>query len=552
MRPSFSNTSSQYLLLLDAPIIQGVLNSRLRAKAQLHAEPSQRRPAAERPPTGDVMHDFYRFSVESLYEHVLRLMQNKPIQILRRGGVTRIRVCGAFDFVVDRKHRRILTQAAPTTESENASPLPSVWSVQFKTQQANVNVLHPLCNYMWLSHIAVQPGWLGFMPIGPLGRQQQQLFLDSKQMLAYADSMLTAVYRRLLKHPAFGQMWQDLARLLAQEVGPRLLDLAMRSRLNARAPLTAAHVNLVWGQLEAYQQVAKDNPKLLSAVTAWLHSPHVREFDPQNLLAQIRQSMLAIDLPPRAWRLLAKVGLFKLVDVSSMRRPELAWDELLFRLIALQAARWPALPPREFWDFLLHLTDHPSQDFLSPGSASGWFWRICIEQASRYKADPRSYLALKRRILDWHTLANARDLYPDANQLRKGSDWLQAQCEELNREREYSIEVVWSTWLLQVDFDAIEAYEVVPIVTRQQLHNVVVALHNCALTLEERLKDSELLLIALRSKSTKRFLALIGLEPKSGRWTISQVAGPCNQPVSASLRQAAQVVRKEVNAFCPF
>lgn len=71
--------------------------------------------------TGEVAEDIVTLGCEALTRHVRHLIRNSPLKtIVESSNRTRIRVCGALDYVIDRDKCSVWAEPAPLSRSERA------------------------------------------------------------------------------------------------------------------------------------------------------------------------------------------------------------------------------------------------------------------------------------------------------------------------------------------------------------------------------------------------------------------------------------------------
>ncbi len=498
-------------------------------------------------PTGKVLEDVIALGSAALVLHVQRLLSGKPLEVMPESpNVTRLRVCGAVDYVIDRSKHCVLSQPAPLTRREKIASQQAPWHHPFQHPLDAVDVLNPLSRPAWLVHIAARPDWFGYA-FARHDDGQDQLFVERDHMV-YALSRVTRIVFYWMRHdPAFVALQHKLSTALTLHIGPGLVNLAMRARVQTdNVSLNARHLNLVWRHQQAYTCMEQENPRLLPLLTAWLlHNKANGQAKLPDALPAIRKDILASGLPPKAWRYLAHYGMKRLLPIRTNRT---TWAALVDTLLALNAARWPLLPPRGFLRLLHDSAGLPANyDLATTDGAPGWFWQMACEEAFARRGDVAAYLDFFDRVPYLAWLVREFGLTPDQNQRRKKIAWL---CEVAERHKEFAPqddEPAWALWLQAASWDAVKELAVVPLLSRGALLKEAIALHNCVDSYADACRAETQLLLSLRDHRTGKRVALVGLKRSGDSWSLGQVAGPCNRPAPLWVKkvadQAAGVVR---------
>ena len=492
--------------------------------------------------TGEVLSDIMTLGSQAFITHVGQLLHKNPVQIVRDSDhVTRIRVCGALDYVLDRSQNQAWAEpSSPTPRERNAVEQPP-WYHPLNAKNNDFDVLNPLCKPMWLNYIAARPGWFGYTFSRHKGTQKQ-LFIENDEMAHALRMVIRAAWQHFCRDHAFIALRHQLATALTLHIGPNTINLAMRARLRTSpAVLHAKHLNLVLRHQRAFATMANENPKLLPALTAWLlHDKNdCVDNSPSSVdaLPAMRRDLLAAGLPPVAWRYLAQHG-FKRLQPHNVAYSY--WTALLQTLRALNAARWPPLPPRAFLR-LLHDTAGLPMQYEGTGerSAAGWFWQLTCKAAQACKGDTAQYCYLFDQIPAWAWMVRHYQLSPDKNQRRKGIEWLALMTDAVQSLTAKESEPEWALWLPAQGWADIHPLNATPLQSPGALVREAIALHNCADAYTKQCRIETHVLISLRTWGTKKPVALVSLERRGSNWVVGQVAGPCNQPASFKLRQLA-------------
>lgn len=497
--------------------------------------------------TGEVVDDIVMLGSDALTRHVRLLIRKSPLKtIVESTSRTRIRVCGSLDYVIDRDKCRVWAEPAPLSRSERSAKEHPPWHHPFGSSMDNIDILNPLARPSWLVHVAARPGWFGFA-FARHADGQDQLFGDQDGMTRALSRVTLLGFRQLRHDKAMVALRRQLATTLTLHIGPVLVNLAMHARLHPNsASLNARHLNLVWRHRTAFETMYRENPRLLTALTAWLlhDKAHNKEQLP-DALPQMRRDLLASGLQSKAWRYLVQHGMRRLLPTQSSLSP---WKALVATLRALSAARWPALPPRGFLRLLHDAAGRPDSYDTAADGVPGWFWQMACHEAHACKGDTRAYLDLFERIPYWAWLVREFGLQPDHNQRRCVTTWLRDVAQTQEQLATSDDRPAWALWLQPVSWGEVAGVRVVPLLSPRALLQESIALHNCADSYAAHCQRETHVLLSLREHVTDRRMALACLERRGNSWVLGQVAGSCNRPVPAWVQrvatQAAEVVRR--------
>ncbi len=488
--------------------------------------------------TGEVLDDVVTQGSDALTRHVRLLIGKTPLKIIvESAGRTRIRVCGALDYVIDRDTYRVWAEPAPLSRSERSAKEHPPWHHPFDSSIDNIDILNPLARPAWLVHIAARPGWFGFA-FARHADGQAQLFGDQDGMTRALSRVTLLGFRQLRHDMAMAALRHQLATTLTLHIGPALVNLAMHARLHPNsASLNARHLNLVWRHRAAFETMHRENPRLLTALTAWLQ--HDKAHNKERLtdaLPQMRRDLLATGLQPKAWRSLAQHGIRRLLPLQSSLSP---WNALVATLRALSAARWPAVPPRGFLRLLHDVAGRPDSYDTAADGVPGWFWQMACQEAHACQGDTRAYLELFDCIPYWAWLVREFRLQPDHNQRRRGTTWLRDVAQTRGQLAVSDDRPTWALWLQLVPWDEVASVRVVPLLSPRALLQESIALHNCADSYAAQCQRETHVLLSLRELVTDRRVALVCLQRRGSAWVLGQVAGSCNKPAPAWVRRVA-------------
>ena len=488
--------------------------------------------------SGDVQEDTVGLGTDALIQHARRVIHAHPLKILVEGrSRTRIRVSGALDYVIDRAEQRVWVETSPLTHRERLSKQRPPWHNPCSGPLDNVDVLNPLSRPAWLVYMAARPGWFGYA-FARHEDAQSQLFVQQDEMAHALSRVADNAWREMHDDMVLVALRHQLSSTLTLHIGPGLVNLAMRARHHTHsASLTARHLNLVWRHQAAFESMERENPRLLPALTAWLlHDKTNDQARLPDALAQMRSDLLASDLPPKAWRYLAQHGMKRLLPTQLTHSP---WASLLTGLGALNAARWPALPPRGFLRLLHDAAGRPDSYDTACDGVPGWFWQMTCDEAYARRGDTCAYLDLFGAVPRWAWLVREFALKPDKNQRRKGLVWLCEVAQAHEHLAKQDDVPAWASWLQSARWDEVPRVKVVPLLSPNALLQEAIALHNCVDSYTSRCQQETHLLFSLRDCRTGKRVALMCVERRGSTWMLGQVAGPCNRPVPGWVRQVA-------------
>ena len=529
-------------------IALSLINAATHKRLGCAIEPKRRTPQRTNL-TGEVLNDIIALGSQALIAHVGQLLHKNPVQIVQGANhVTRIRVCGALDYVIDRVQKQVWTEPSPPTLRERTATEQPPWYHPMRGKFSDFDVLNPLCKPAWLNYIAARPGWFGYTFSRHKGTQKQ-LFIENDEMAHALRMVIRAAWRHFCKNASFIALRHQVATALTLHIGPSTINLALRSRLGSGpAVLHAQHLSLVLRHQRAFTTMASENPKLLPALTAWLLK------DTENwvglsewfensqgyadALPAMRRDLLATGLPPVAWRYLAQHG-FKRLQPHKVAYSY--WGCLVATLKALNASRWPQLPPR---GFLRLLNDTAGQPLYYENTCdrigAGWFWQMTCEAAHACQGNTGEYAYLFDQIPEWAWMVRHYRLQPDKNQRRNGLAWLELMADAVQSLASKDAVPEWALWLPAEGWPDIHPLNAVPLQSPGSLVREAVALHNCADAYLSQCRSESHVLISFRAWGTDKSVGLASIERRGDNWVVKQVAGPCNQSPGFKLRLLAK------------
>lgn len=499
------------------------------------------RPNVDRPKprlTGHVVADMTLLGTAALVDNVRRRIHENALDIVVQGEeLTRIRVCGAVDYVIDRRSHRVWAESAPLTRRERAAKQRSPWANAIgQVRVDRVDILNPLCRPAWLLYVAERPDWFGYM-FAQYKRGQKQLFAQDDELEQSLNKVVANAWRQLRNESGMQGLRHRLIVALTLHIGQGLVDLAMRARVQTRkVSLLARQLNLVWQHRITFETMAHENPRLLPALTAWLAAGGGAGTPCKDAVPQMKQELLAQGLPQKAWRQLAQHGFKRLcLDPTESR----SWRQVITLLRALDIARWPALPPPAFLRLLHDVAGVPVSFDEKGDGTPGWFWQLMCNEAALIRQNARPYCMLFDAIPHWAWLVRGLALSPDKNQRRRGMPWLQKMAQQRASQTVPDRGPVWALWLIDADWASVRGLDVVPILSPSDLLREAAAMHNCVDAYEDLCRREAIVLLSLRRAGGRRRVALACLNHDGAQWQLVQLAGPCNKEVSPGVWRAA-------------
>lgn len=494
--------------------------------------------------------DMVQQATRALVAHVHRELHKQPLRIVHEVGQrTRLRVLGALDYVVDPVLCRVWVEPNPLTALERRSKAAPPWGELSRKPLYKVDLLNPLCKPAWLHYIAARPSWF-IHPFAKHQPRQKQLFVQPREGVEVMFEVAQAAFAQLQNSALLGELRRDIATALTTCLGTGLLALGLRSRqFPHNNCLGADHLNLVWQNRRAFETMAQENPRLLSALAAWLDDGGFLLLDkPHDALPAMRNDLLSSGLPPKAWRVLAQQGLHKLLP-AGCRAP--LWSNMTRTLWALHHANWPPPPPRQFLRLMVDTAGYPQNHDTGGIGIPGWFWNMACNEAHRLRDHAGQYAQLVEQIPQHCFMLRAWQPEPDANQMRRGLAWVQSQTSTFLMLRSARKDPSWYPWLPHPPQHNGSGQLVwVPLRSPRDLLTEAMALHNCADSYEDDCAAGTHLLISLRHSQTGKRLALAGFQLREIGWALTQVACSCNRLASTALHEQALRARDWVN--CQF
>jgi len=491
--------------------------------------------------------DTVSLGAAALLQHCKALFRMFSLRIFHSpdDGRSSIHVCGAVEYVIDRRNGRISARGIGDGQQAGAVRQRANNLLDTALAYQNVELLKPLCKPFWLQFIAFQPGGICGKS-GLADHFQKSLWSSAPSAVEVLDEICNRVHRQLRKDPDFLRLQAHLSYWLIKLINPQVVHLALLSRTDKRSTsLDARHVSLVWKYQSLYVRMHSENPRLLPVLSAWLQ---IKRLDVnhglKDAVPSIRQDLLDNGLPPKAWRYLSSHGTRKLTRNNNCA---LSWDRLEHWLHILNKSRWPNPPPPGFLGLLSDAAGEPDNYFQSESGVPGWFWNWSCEAAANCAQDPLAIRQLKDQIVQWAFLVRIYQPKPDGNQQRRRLNWLEDWADRKESCAMLPNEDSWGLWLRNLHWNSLQTLRVVPLLSPHAMRQEGVSMHNCIDRYIGDCENGNYLALSLRECGGKR-LALLGLSrsDRDGAWELDELAGPCNRPVKLQIHEVARMVLEQV------
>lgn len=518
-------------LVINGDLGSQLLNAAVLRQERLRSSPSRSpRDTARHRRLAHQLQDTVTLGTAALLEHCRKLLRTAPLEIIPGSdGSTAVRVCKALEYVIDEANCRIHARAVDSSQRliTNRRGMPQRTDTALVYE--NIELHRPLRKPFWLRYVAQLPdGICGSSTDADVF--QLPLWKESPHAAQVLDAICQQAYQRLQTDPNFLRLRAALSYRLLESVGTCTVDLALRSRTDPHGwGLDARHVCQVWRHRQLYVRMDRENPHLLPALSAWLHSRrHSTAQDLKDAVPAMRQELLDRGLPPQAWRYLVEHGPRALVYRPGVY---LSWPALIQLLRQLHKSRWPAPPPRGLLGLLNDIAGS-SESYMTAGDGlPGWFWNWTCREARACRGDTQRYRQLQDNVVQWAWLVRECRPRPDSNQQRSRLRWLESWASHQESITAQSNQDAWGQWLRELPWETIKRLRVVPLLSPRAVREEGLAMHNCADRYLPDCRDGNYLLLSLRQPDNGKRVALLGLTRQhiQAPWEQSALAGPCNR-----------------------
>ncbi len=401
-----------------------------------------------------------------------------------------------------------------------------------------IELLQPLATAYWLRWV-VEDLKLG------ANDSQLSLFVSRQEARLHDEWLVNTAYGLLKADPRFEELRKEtLPRAFDLNRGFLLLALHARHADWKEGFVPRSTFNLVWQHESLFRRVARENPQLLKLLEVFLWGNHLPLV--QDPVAEMRDYFRSCGITEAAWRFVHKHGsrLFRAAWEIAENKSKLAVSVSYLQI--LQSAGLPPPP--------------------APSLAVAWF-RCFIGLRGRLqfrgdwcKAHPTVVRAVllegdKRRrgsgfaqfvgeavgVFHW---AMETSLSLNPQQARSGWKWLYRNWRAWRESRKREDELCGLSWQSHLPRRAVGRFEIVPIESGLGLFEEAMAMHNCADTLVRDCVENSVRMFSVRSSSTGRRIATLGIKLYFKTWTEYQVKRAANRPATYELEQLAIIVAR--------
>ena len=308
-------------------------------------------------------------------------------------------------------------------------------------------------------------------PIPPIDEHLRDWLADSVKVLLHRHPVFRDLITRRLP---FALRLHDPLRLLC-----------LRSRPFAVGPsLESTHVKTVLAQKAHYDQVARENPKLLPLLTAFLDAGHPL-YEEVDCVFQLREAICGAGHSEAAWRYLCRHGASLFKVPWRLSPSQSAWKTAMLYLSTLQAAWLPPPPPPSVC--VAWLSAFNAQAMMGteirilesfPTAMEPRILRAALLEADRRRHDMalREFIPEFLGVCWWATQSSAK---LDSNQAHAGWQWLVKQWKASQLLQEVLAVASRSVWRTRSGQVAIGSWQVVPLASSDAMIRESFALRNC-------------------------------------------------------------------------
>ena len=339
---------------------------------------------------------------------------------------------------------------------------------------------------------------------------------DSDGREDHLKSWLTGTaYRLLLRDPAFRQLRRETLPK-AFSLPRDIYAIALASRARPEGPLLdSLTFNTVWRHEQQFRQVARENPRLLPLLMAFLRAGFTLPED-RDPVARLKAAIRSEGYSEAAWRYITRHGsrMFKIPWAVSSGKG--AFEVALIYLGALEFAGLPPPPPPVILSAFLHsFNAHQGADArldrqfyhaISPIAL-----RAAMLEADKRRLDPQlpEFADEFLGVCAWSESNNSRI---DSNQATAGWPWFVRQQQAAEMVEIAVAEAHNATWKTRLGPQVINRWDVVPLDSSAVLIRESLAMRNCLRDYLERCKNGELEIYSVRQPETGKRKACIAFK----------------------------------------
>ena len=321
-------------------------------------------------------------------------------------------------------------------------------------------------------------------------------------------------------------------------------NLALRSNHQLKpVGLLARHFNLVWKNLDAFQRVAQEHPKLLPVLALAVESNEVDLS--QDPIAQLKQCLINRGMSPAGWRLLTKMG-YRGVKPALER----FGNADLLKIIAIYSDSLARVgvtdePPRAFIRHWLYdiepdmqITEnwhrHPEHTLRTAFKALNH-----CKDAAAIQAFTREFLMVDQWVMSNPTFDN--------NQ--KKSPWKSLVGRARTAEILKKMEIESRCLMLPLSIAPFEwqGYRCNAITTSYDLYVEGITLRHCAYSFLRKCLDGTSYLFSIRLAETGKRIATAECIPTQDGWAVNDVRVFANRKARGLVRQMANQIAQRLN-----
>jgi hypothetical protein len=312
-------------------------------------------------------------------------------------------------------------------------------------------------------------------------------------------------YRFLLRDPAFRRLRRTT---LPKAFGlPRdIYTIALASRMDPEGPLLdSLTFNTVWRYERQFRQVARENPRLLPLLMAFVRAGFSLP-DHRDPLATLKSAIRSEGHGDAAWRYVSRHGARMFRIPWAVANRQIPYEVALHYLSVLEFAGLPPPPPPSISTAFLHsFNEHRGNDArLTPNfhvAINPVALRAAMLEADKRRSEPNlsDFADEFLGVCAWSESVNVRI---DKNQAKAGWSWFVRQQQAAEMAETAVAEARNATWKTRLGPQVIDGWEVVPLDSSAALIREALAMRNCLRDYLDRCKQGELEVYSVRQPET--------------------------------------------------
>lgn len=319
-------------------------------------------------------------------------------------------------------------------------------------------------------------------------------------------------YRLLLRNSAF--------RRLRREILPKAFGLpqdiyaiALASRMHPEGPLLdSLTFNTVWRYERQFKQVARENPRLLPLLMAFVRAGF-RLPEDRDPLATLKSAIRSEGHSEAAWRYVSRHGARMFRIPWAVTNHQSPFEVVLHYLSALETASLPPPPPPSIATAFLHsFNEHEgNRARLIPNfhvSINPIVLRAALLEADKRRREA-SLSGFADEFLGVCAWSESANVHIDRNQAKAGWSWFVRQKQAAEIAETAVAEASNATWKTRLGALEVNGWDVVPLDSSAALIREALAMRNCLRDYLERCKQGELEIYSVRQPKTGKRKACI-------------------------------------------